>query len=236
MGDAASRQPRRERPVSVWRLSLRGRVDCRVLSPRERLRSAALRYQADRQRFVLARSALRSLLAVALDMPPAEVAIVARSRSDKPRLPPEYGIKFSVAHAGDAILIAIAFDLDLGVDIEPHAPPRPLLVPRLVLHPAELTAFAAISPTGRPSWLLRRWVLKEAVGKASGLGLAIDFTRVTLSGGDGAPYIARHGQSKECWTVMELAYPVGYHAALATSGTTVPQIIERTWQDDPATP
>src|SRR6266567_2635837 len=89
-----------------------------TLSDDERNRSARLRFERDRRRFVVAHGALRDLLGRYLGKDPGEIRFVYNGFG-KPELHPEFGgLKFNLAHSADLALIAIARDAWVGVDVE----------------------------------------------------------------------------------------------------------------------
>src|SRR5947207_14721515 len=90
-----------------------------TLSPDERNRSARFRFERDRQRFIVARGALRDLLARYLQTQPAQISFVYDAFG-KPDLSPEFanGLRFNLSHSAGFALIAIATGSDVGVDLE----------------------------------------------------------------------------------------------------------------------
>jgi len=97
-----------------------------TLSEDERRRAARFRFERDRQRFVVARGALRELLGRHLDTRASELRFVYNSFG-KPALSPEFGgrLKFNLSHSADLALIAIATDWEVGVDVEYLRPDKP---------------------------------------------------------------------------------------------------------------
>jgi phosphopantetheinyl transferase (holo-ACP synthase) len=92
------------------------------------------------------------------------------------------GVRVSIAHKpGVAVAVAAIFrkspvspDADgpsvgIGIDVEAVEPRSPTFE-RTVLTPAERSLQAATGD-GRDTWLTRLWTVKEAVAKATGLGL-----------------------------------------------------------------
>jgi 4'-phosphopantetheinyl transferase len=149
----------------VWSVEL-GQPAARVtelealLSDDERERAARL---ADRSRWVVARAALRTVLARELRAAP-ETLRFALGAHGKPELPGA-GLRFNLSHSGDRALIAVA-GAEVGVDVERTAR-RSRAVERT------LTAGERAALTGRDRHveLLRIWCRKEALAKALGGGL-----------------------------------------------------------------
>src|SRR5438105_713102 len=90
-----------------------------TLAPDERARSARLKFEQDRRRFIVARGVLRELLARYVQTQPDQIRF-AYNAFGKPDLSPEFanGLKFNLSHSADLALIAIATDSNVGVDLE----------------------------------------------------------------------------------------------------------------------
>src|SRR5215468_1627086 len=90
-----------------------------TLTGDERNRSARLRLEGDRQRFIVAHGMLRELLGRYLGAHPGQIRFVYNAFG-KPDLPPDFGppLKFNLSHSADLALVAIAAHADIGVDLE----------------------------------------------------------------------------------------------------------------------
>jgi phosphopantetheinyl transferase len=85
-------------------------------------------------------------------------------------------IQFSVSHADQMAAVAIAPDVNVGLDIENVDHP---LAPQMVAgfcHPSEELAIGDFEPVQRAREFVRLWTQKEAYTKLIGVGHAIDFT------------------------------------------------------------
>jgi hypothetical protein len=170
----------------------------------------------------LARAVVRELLGAELGVAPGDVEITRECRRcgdpshGKPRLAGGASPSFSVSHSGDLAIVALSRDACVGVDVE-------LVRPRLhldrlaarVLTPAELAGWRAVPEAMRLERFLERWTAKEALLKASGIGLATPLAHVALP----APG----------WWVHGLALPPGYVGALALDRGDV-EITTATWR------
>src|SRR6266496_1368345 len=88
-----------------------------TLTSDERNRSARLRFERDRRRFVVAHGVLRELLGRYLEIPPGSVRFVYNTFG-KPALSPALGrLKFNLSPSADLALIAIAAEAEIGVDL-----------------------------------------------------------------------------------------------------------------------
>jgi len=195
-----------------------GAADC--LDEAERLRVARKRDALQRQRQQAALVFVRQCLARHCDLDPAQLPL-CRAANGKPQIdpvgwqalgrsdpPPQY----SLSHCGGHALLAIA-DCAVGVDLEARIQQtRPALAAR-VLAAEAFQAWQALDPDQQIDALTVAWVRKEAVLKASGLGLGFGLRRLEPGWGDGPVRIdlGRHG----CWQVHDVEAPEGHRAALA---------------------
>jgi 4'-phosphopantetheinyl transferase len=192
------------------------------LSPEEKERARRLRFDADRRRFVETRLALRRILGGCLTVAPHEIELRA-SPSGKPHLDPaSHGsaLRFNVSHSAELALVALARNVEVGVDLELERPMPDLdaLVERY-FSPHERAAIAASPPAHRHAAFFAHWTLKEAYLKAcgDGLGRRLDAFDVGLDD-DRNPRLGcvrdRPGDERR-WALAQLRPAPGYAAAVA---------------------
>ncbi|WP_386082540.1 4'-phosphopantetheinyl transferase family protein [Vreelandella sp. F11] len=200
--------------LEVWRLALDLNApvaddDDRLLSRAEWQRAQRLRHHADVVRAVATRAALRRLLSAHTGIAP-EKLVFTQSAYGKPALENAGGPAFNVSHSGHVALIALAPGGAVGVDIErcrSEAELAPLQ--GLVLSPSEQLDHALP--------FMERWVVKEAVLKALGLGIADHLRALSITSSLGPPdtYHLEHSlpvsSPLQAWP---LPAPSGYAAAL----------------------
>ena len=184
------------------------------LSAPERQRLSAYRLAADRERFLLGRGGLRTLLGHWLDLEPQAVPLETGPHG-KPHCPG--GPAFNISHSGDLILLGLHASRPVGVDVERR---RPALDWRAVAHRmlpvSEQQALEALPETGRAEAFLAAWCRLEARLKARGDGLA-GLERL-LRQIDGASSEAAAAPGERLWDV---AVPAGYRAAVALAPRTL---------------
>jgi len=194
----------------------------RLLSPEERVRADRLRTDVARDRFVAGRGALRKTLARYLGCEPAEIGLTAGAFG-KPRLAgtaEDEGLCFSLAHAGDLMLIAVTVDSAIGVDLEQL---REEVEFRQIAqqffsrrerdelfslpHDLQLTAF------------YRCWTRKEAYLKGCGTGFSQPPDRFDVSLLPDIPPALLEDRTLPAnpspWHLMDIPAPDGYCAAVA---------------------
>ncbi|MGK5631811.1 4'-phosphopantetheinyl transferase family protein [Streptomyces sp. URMC 123] len=183
-----------------------------LLDAEERSRAAAFLREADRDRYRVAHVALRRLLGACLDSDPAGLRLV---REDCPGCGGPHGrpavagapLHFSLSHAADLVLIAVA-GVPVGADVEREPAPSVAAEIAARLHERERVEMAALPERDRPAAFTRCWSRKEAYLKGIGIGLAED-PSVTYVGAGATP-----GRPPG-WVLRDVAVPSGYAAACA---------------------
>ena len=210
--------------VDVWHASLDGAAElpllAATLSTDERARADRFRFERDRARFVAARGLLRVIAGKYVGRDPASLRF-SYGVHGKPALA-EDDLRFSVAHAGEFALYALAHGREVGVDIERVRTDLDLdLLASTVLTPSERAAIGAVAPEDRPALFFAVWTFKEAFVKALGTGLAFEFARIEVAfGRGGEPTLVVDGEpvAPDRWVLRSLDPAEGYGAALAVEG------------------
>lgn len=198
-----------------------------ILSPEERLTADQFRHTAPRQRFLIARTALRILLGRYLRQQPSEVVIVSGALG-KPRLADQTNtakLQFNVAHSDQLALIAFTYGNEVGVDVERDRVVRNAeQIAERYFHPIEIAAIVSAPPTERSIAFLKCWTAKEAVLKAIGTGvndsLAEFYVPVNAAKGGVTSIVCSKNSGREqtsCW-VHRLDAGKEYQAAVAVAG------------------
>jgi len=214
--------------VHVWYVDLavaagavRRLVAC--LSEDERARASRFKFDRDARRFMVARSALRTLLGGYLGLTPGAVTFTYQAHG-KPALDGVHAaLGFNLSHSGDVAVIAAGWDRAVGVDLELRRP-----LPDLAALAArsfalrERAVLDALPETERPAAFFRCWTRKEAFIKATGLGLAqpLDGFAVSLAPDEPARFLDIEGDPVALarWTLHDLQPPDGYAGALVVEG------------------
>ena len=212
--------------IHIWTARLNGGEGDRVaesetLSPEELDRAGRFRFERDRRRFIVARAAVRLLLAGYLDIEPASLRFVSGPRG-KPELAPGVSswLRFNASRSEDLAVFAIGRDRELGVDVESVRTDMDFepLVDR-VLSLAERGALDQLAPEARWRAFYRCWTRKEAYLKALGMGLAVAPHELDVTGGHVKPLAPGQlrGHLKPCstWSLHDVDLSPGYVAAFA---------------------
>lgn len=206
--------------VVVWRVAgiadaVRAAALEPLLSEAERGRVAGAA-DAVRTAYTVTRGTLRRVLARHLSAAPASLRFEYGSHG-KPALPGA-PLHFSVTHAADGALIAVA-DAPVGVDLE-QVRPRDRIDRILArcFSPTTRAAVLAQADAAQLHAFHAAWTQREAYVKAVGGGVFITPDRLPyVHPGAAAELVSEHGGS-ETWTVIPLQPWPGYCAAAVARG------------------
>ena len=174
-----------------------------TLTSDERNRSARLRFERDRQRFIVAHGVLRAVLGRYLGTRGDQIRF-EHNAFGKPALSPELAsrLTFNLSHSADLAVIAVAAGADIGVDLEHiRAQPDFADIARYFFSAAEVDHLNALPNHLQAHAFFSCWTQMEAYAKACGEGLA------------NAPS-ALDGR----WSVYTLEPAPGYIGALVVAG------------------
>lgn len=159
--------------VDVWLIALDDARANDSLSAEERERAARFVRDEDRDRWIAARTVLRALLGRYADADPRTLRFTAGPHGKPALANAADGLRFNLSHSADTALIAIAYDREVGVDVElPRRAVDHVALARRVLAADEANRIAAIEDPGeRERAFLRAWVRWEAVLKCRGTGI-----------------------------------------------------------------
>ncbi|MGB7984765.1 MAG: 4'-phosphopantetheinyl transferase superfamily protein [Terracidiphilus sp.] len=151
-------------------------LEC-LLSADERDHSGRFRFEQDRVRSIVGRGGLRQILSSYCRVPPHAIQFHTGSHGKPALLRPFTALEFNVSHSGDCVLIAVTSGVPCGVDIESDRANTPeVWITEKFFCPREVE-WVSRNEKG----FLRIWVIKEAIIKATGLGLSIPLSDIDLT-------------------------------------------------------
>jgi phosphopantetheinyl transferase len=168
--------------ASIAELRTRSDEFAALLDPDERARAERFRFDADRERFVLGHGFLRETLATALELAPSEIRY-GRGTHGKPFIE-GHSAGFNFSDTKDSVLVGFTKGVDIGIDLE--------TMNRRVDHDAvaghyfteeEVAILQALDGYPRKRRFLELWTRKEAVLKASGVGIMEDLKEMRVLDG-----------------------------------------------------
>lgn len=219
--------------VTVWwatRRPLRD-LDLTVLSREERARVDRLGTEPARERSALARVLVRAALADALGGARGafELAWQRGPALSGERAP---ALSISLSHSADRVVVALAAEAAVGVDIEPAGRGERLraTVVERITTTRERAELAALDVPARERAAIQLWTAKEAVLKATREGLETEPHTVEILGLPAVTQLSAHARRPElvgACHVSALALDADYVGSLALLSATAPPVDER---------
>ena len=215
-----------------------------LLDDIERDRHDAYRQTVDRARFLTGRVVAKAALGTALGIDPAAVSLDSTCPDcgrthGKPRVVPPAGHpgslpEMSISHSGNLVGVAITAGLPVGIDVEQERDVEVDGLVRMTLSAAELATWAAVPAPDRDAAFFTYWSRKEAILKATGRGLAIGMTKITVTPWDQPPRVTDSQASEVDTTRMrmtQLDAGSGYRACVAVIADVGPEDLVVTVHD-----
>ncbi len=213
--------------VHIWRANLDLPThDFRHLEEKlsidEKIRAERLRFERDRNRFIVSSGILRTILGYYLDAEPDEIRLRYENRG-KPRLGDAFhhtGIHFNLSHSEGLALYIFTRDHEAGIDIERirDIPEMDKIVEQF-FSKRERDVFRKLPERQKRKAFFNGWTCKEAFIKATGDGLShpLDKFDVSLVPGEPAKLLSIEGDSREAsqWSIQHLKLAPNYVGALA---------------------
>ena len=198
-----------------------------VLAPEELSRGAKFFREIDRRRYLTTRFALRDILGrYGRELP--ERIEFDYNAFGKPSLIGEAALRFNVSHAGEVSLVAVAWNRQVGVDVEKiRGDSSDELVTlrniaRRFFAPNEVNRLLQLPEAALPQSFFTCWTRKEAFIKAKGAGLSIplDSFEVSFLPGERPELMVYSAgpEENERWSVFHLEPAPGYVGALVVEG------------------
>ena len=193
----------------------------RSLSPDESRRADQLVDPNQRKRFIAGRGFLRETLGTYLQLPPGEIRLETGAHG-KPRLADSRCnapfLHFNVSHSGPLILLAIAVDHEIGIDVEQITTDAPINdMARLAFSLREQKELSVLHGIDQLKAFYRCWTRKEAFLKATGKGFALPSNSFDMSLQPAATVPCNCPETDALWHLHQVSVPGGFCAALAIS-------------------
>jgi len=165
--------------VHLWHLDFN-----QLFSPLSQGKGSRMREVSVFQKNALRKFYLRLLLGAYLGIPGKDVKITRRQKG-RPELDAAQSagkLDFSVARSEDCYLIGISGGATIGVDLEVAArrSGKPLALAKRYFSVAEIHALSTLEGDALHLAFMHAWACKEAVVKASGLGIANQLCRFSV--------------------------------------------------------
>jgi 4'-phosphopantetheinyl transferase len=202
--------------------------DLALLGPEEKARFSAFRDRVRGARYAAAHAAVRRLLSGLLGCGAADIGFgrhtcpgCGRTSHGRPYIRvPRTSLELSLSRSGPYWLCAVADGIRVGADIEMLRPVNAERLMRLtgsVLTGGERSYMAEVPAERLPAEFIRCWTRKEAVTKASGIGIEAAMGRLDVQP-ERSRALVRHtvgGCPANTWTVQNLPTGPDHFAAVA---------------------
>jgi 4'-phosphopantetheinyl transferase len=204
-----------------------------MLDEIERGRYAGYRREIDKLRFLTGRALIRAAAAERLSVEPEAVELDSSCFDcGKPHGKPTVvgsTLEVSISHSGDRVGLAVTTGVPVGIDVEEVRAAEVDDLAGIAFSPAELTTFRAVPEAERRGAFFTYWSRKEAVLKATGKGMSLGMTKVTLTGHDEPPRVVAADTPEVDVPnshMVDLDAGADYRACVAVFATEAPQVIE----------
>lgn len=197
-----------------------------LLAMDERTRAERFHFEEDRERFIVRRGVLRTILGYYLNVEPGRLQF-CYGRNEKPALADTSGrgkVRFNLSHSAGGALYAFTRDREIGVDIEHIRDISEMeQIAERFFSAREHAVFHTLPESKKQEAFFNCWTRKEAFIKATGDGLSCPLDRfdVSLVPGEPARLLGIEGDSKAAsrWSLQDLGYITDYAGAFAVEGT-----------------
>ena len=198
-----------------------------LLTPDEHKR--AERYISDivRDRFILARGLLRTILGQITATAPSDIRFVYGTRG-KPSLPGS-DLRFNLSHSEDMALLGVIHGAELGVDVECIRPMDGMdSVARRNFSAVEQTVYFAQPAASKARVFYTCWTRKEAYIKATGDGLKMPLKDFDVTCAPDVPprLLRAEGDDPARWTLLQVDLGAGYVGAVCVEAPAPSVVLE----------
>lgn len=154
------------------------------LRPDEIIRAESFASERDRRRYAVARAGLRRILGAHLDVATTSVNLACLP-DGKPILAGPLatsGLRFNLSHTGDTVVYALAWNREIGIDVEQaRTLPNAADIAARFFSAGELSELEAFPADECSLAFFRAWTRKEAFAKALGTGLTASLNDLDVS-------------------------------------------------------
>lgn len=156
-----------------------------LLSVAERAQELRFYFARDRQRYLVTRALVRTVLSRYMAIDPVDWAFSTNDYG-RPEIANaaarESQITFNISHTHALIVLGVARNRAIGVDVENvRAREVSLDIADRFFAPTEVTALAQVSPDRQQERFFEYWTFKESYIKARGMGLSLPLSKFSFN-------------------------------------------------------
>ncbi len=207
--------------IHLWQIDLDQLADkqqllASLLSADEQARAERFKFLLHRQRYSLARTYLRKVLSLYIDVVPQDI-IFSYGPQGKPFLS-DYELSFNLSHSHNQTIIAVTQQGEVGVDIEKIATEFKEGIAQRFFSDSEYEVLLSLPAAEKAAAFYHIWSKKEALIKALGQGLYTSLASFSVSIQSVIePVRIPSQQGVENYFVQMIPCALGYAAAVASS-------------------
>jgi len=191
-----------------------------LLSSEEREKQRRFYFERHRRQYLVSHALVRLTLSRYAPVRPEAWSFVTNEYGC-PRVKEEgLGLRFNLSHTDGMVTVAVANNVDVGVDVEDTVRPgETVALADRFFAPSEVVALRALAVDRQRERFFEYWTLKEAYIKARGMGLSIPLEQFAFELEPGhLPRISfdpRLGDEPAGWQFVQLRPSSRHQAALA---------------------
>lgn len=191
----------------------------RILDATEQHHANAFKNERLRRRYVEIHARLRLVLADVTNAAPGQLRI-HKAEYGKPYLPDYPDLAFNLSHTGNKMVVAMAYNCELGVDIEQCKPRKSLaaLVDKCFSQ-KEKSYWQQLPESQQTHAFYQFWVRKEAFVKATGRGIALGLNQCAINPKNHNEFLTipeAYGKASE-WLIQDIDMGESIRGALVVS-------------------
>jgi 4'-phosphopantetheinyl transferase len=192
----------------------------RLLSPEERDKQRRFHFERHRRQYLVSHALVRLTLSRYAPVKPEAWSFVTNEYGC-PRVEGEgRGLRFNLSHTDGMAMVAVANNVDVGVDVEnTDRPGETVALADRFFAPSEVAALRALEVERQRERFFEYWTLKEAYIKARGMGLSIPLEQFAFELQPGQPprisFDPRLVDEPAGWQFAQLRPSARHQAALA---------------------
>jgi 4'-phosphopantetheinyl transferase len=192
-----------------------------LLAPEERVQQVRFHFERDQHRYLITRALVRVVLSKYCEIEPKDW-VFNKGSHGKPVIGNNHasamGLFFNISHTNGVVIVGVAREPSLGVDVENLDRRKPSLgIAETFFAPAEVEVLRELSDLDQQRRFYEYWTLKESYIKAVGLGLSIPLDKFSFSFPTASTIqltLADNPEHADQWHFWQFQPASGYMAAV----------------------
>lgn len=191
-------------------------------------RAERFHFKIHRQRFIIARAVLRSIIGLYLNINPKNVQLMYGFKG-KPYLS-DTELQFNLSHSHDMAVYAFVYRMSVGIDIEKIQNHYNDNVAKRFFSEKEYLVFSALPEEQKLTVFYKMWTEKESIMKGLGEGFHLASSSFTVPANVISKKVILKNIPNEIWHLENRDVFSGYQCSFATSEK-ISRVSYWTWTD-----